>query len=163
MKRNVIAALTIGAFVLQLGDPVAAAAGPGIARAKPLPPGPNCIDSTVRRITTRLTSGDAAKGTETQVPGSGYQIFIRGRLPDKFGGTLEPTIVFYQEAPQNALIARERAGDRVQVCVTGFPEIDPDAGCNPVTDRRGRLLRVYDYARHFAYAGANSEHGCGGA
>jgi hypothetical protein len=130
--------------------------------AKPLPAGPECITTTVLRITTRLTSQDSETGKESQVPGSGSQIFMRGRLPDKYGGWLEPTVVFYQEAAENKLIARERAGDRVQVCAIGFPGTD-DAECNPKTDRRGRELRVYDYARRFAYEGPNSEHMCGGA
>jgi hypothetical protein len=51
----------------------------------------------------------------------------------------------------------------VQVCVTGFPDDDDPAACDPKKDRRGRKLRVDDYARKFAYEGPNSEHLCGGA
>ncbi len=114
------------------------------------------------RITTRLTSEDPETGKEVQDPGSGSQIFMRGRLPDKYGGWVYPTVVFYQEAPENALVARERAGDKVQVCVIAFPDAD-DPECDPKVDRRGRTLRVYDYARRFAYEGPTSEHMCGGA
>jgi hypothetical protein len=129
--------------------------------AKPLPAGKNCIVTTVARITTRLTGSDGS-GKEVQDPGSGSQIFMKGRLPDKYGGYLQPTLVFYQEEAENKLIARERAGDKVQVCVISFPDTS-DPECDPKTDRRGRTLRVYDYAHKFVYEGPNSEHMCGGA
>jgi hypothetical protein len=160
MKKHVLGlAAALAAFTATSALP-SGAAQPG---AKPLPAGPECITTTVLRITTRLTSQDPDTGKETQVPGSGYQIIMRGRLPDKYGGWLEPTVVFYQDAPENKLVARERAGDKVQVCAIGFPDADDLTVCNPKTDRRGRNLRVYDYARRFSYEGPNSEHMCGGA
>jgi hypothetical protein len=160
MNARATALLSSIAFAAASLTGGAALAGP--SSAGPLPSGRNCITTTVARITTRLTSEDSS-GKESQVPGSGYQIVLNGRLPDKYGGYLEPTLVFYQEAAENTLIARERVGDKVQVCVTGFPDADDPAVCNPKTDRRGRELRVYDYARKFAYEGPNSEHMCGGA
>ena len=55
----------------------------------------------------------------------------------------------------------EHPGDRVQVCIVQIPP--PTKYCNPDTDSRGRVYRVWDYARKAQYAGMNSEHDCGGA
>jgi hypothetical protein len=140
-----------------------AAAAPPIGHAaKPLPAGPKCITTTIAKITTRLVSDDPATGKETQVPGSGYDVVMRGKLPDPFLGSIEPQVVFYQDADENKLIAREHVGDKVQACIVSVPSAD-DPECHPKEDGRGRILRIYDYRRHFAYKGPNSEHMCGGA
>jgi hypothetical protein len=140
-----------------------AAAAPPVGHvAKPLPPGPKCITTTIAKITTRLVSDDPVTGKETQVPGSGSDVVMRGKLPDPFLGSIQPQVVFYDEAEENKLIARERVGDKVQACIVSVPSSD-DPDCNPRKDGRGRGVRVYDYRRHFAYEGLNSEHGCGGA
>ena len=68
----------------------------------------------------------------------------------------------------NDVMQAERPGDRVQLCLAGFPlpRVDPSTHrveCNPDSDARGFTFRVYDYRRHAAYIGMNAEHDCGGA
>jgi hypothetical protein len=74
------------------------------------------------------------------------------------GSPLRAGIVSYDSIP---VVVRERAGDLVQLCLASVPKADQY--CNPSKDSRGRMYRVYDYRQQKAYAGANSEHSCGGA
>ncbi len=77
-------------------------------------------------------------------------------------------VVHYDHERGNAIMSRERPGDRVQVCFVAFPTPlhEPSTGaviCNPNVDSRGFEYRVYDYRLHAAYAGPDSQHSCGGA
>jgi hypothetical protein len=80
----------------------------------------------------------------------------------------EATVVHYDGDPSNKAMQGEKPGSRVQVCFIAFPTPthDPKTGqvfCDPNNDPRGMTFRVYDYARHVAFMGPNSQHGCGGA
>ena len=80
----------------------------------------------------------------------------------------ETSVVHYQDERGNSLMQSERPGDKVQVCLTAFPtpSHDPKTGqviCDPNVDPRGLVFRVYDYRRHAAYIGPDSQHSCGGA
>ncbi|MBD5635767.1 MAG: hypothetical protein IAI49_14965 [Candidatus Eremiobacteraeota bacterium] len=135
--------------------------------AGPLPHSHECIHARVKSVSTRLVTIDPKTGRTLPIPGSGSEIVFTGSLPDRYARVLKPTVTLYQGDKANALVARERPGDRVQVCVIRFPRPYATAGgvgaCNPRVDIRGRSLRVYDYRLRFAYVGQNSEHGCGGA
>jgi len=61
----------------------------------------------------------------------------------------------------NPVMMQERVGDHVQVCLVSVPI--PQGRCDPDTDPRGRVYRVYDYRQHAAYVEMNDGHGCGGA
>jgi hypothetical protein len=102
---------------------------------------------------------------------SGVQVVVR--LPStprwlnnqKF---VDARVVHYQDSPGNDLLAHEKTGDRVQVCLVSFPtpRHDPKSGgvlCDPNVDPRGITFRIYDYARKAAYVGPDSQHSCGGA
>jgi hypothetical protein len=71
------------------------------------------------------------------------------------------SVTHYGGSPGNAVMIRERPGDKVQVCFLSRPA--PTAGCNPDEDGRGRVYRVYDYRQRQQYSGMNTEHDCGGA
>ena len=72
-------------------------------------------------------------------------------------------VVHYQDEPEDLIMAKEHAGDKVQVCLVSVPNSQDSPGCDPKTDPRGRVYRVYDYRLHASYSGMNGEHGCGGA
>jgi len=136
--------------------------------ASPLPSSHNCIRAKIISVSTRLVSVNPKTGKETIMPGSGFAAEYSGHLPDPYVGKITPNVVFYQNDPANEIVAMEKAGDLVQACVISFPNaaITPThtlGQCDPVADRRGRILRIYDYKLHYAYIGQNSEHGCGGA
>ncbi len=62
----------------------------------------------------------------------------------------------------------ERRGDRIQVCLLSFPLPRFDKAthqwiCDPDADPRGWMFRVYEYRRHAAFYGPNTQHSCGGA
>ena len=58
-------------------------------------------------------------------------------------------------------IARQKVGDKVQICLLNSPR--PSQYCDPTKDSRGRVFRVYNYRLKAAYTGWNANHGCGGA
>jgi hypothetical protein len=66
-----------------------------------------------------------------------------------------------RSAGQDSVMAKQRVGDKVQVCLINTPEAG--YGCNPNKDPRGRVYRVFNYRLRGAYSGWNSNHGCGGA
>jgi hypothetical protein len=90
--------------------------------------------------------------------------------PRFFNGQAFPTaiVVHYQDERGNALMQSETPGTHVQVCLAGFPtpSSEADTGkpiCDPNSDPRGFIFRVYDYHRHAAFMGPDSQHSCGGA
>ena len=70
-------------------------------------------------------------------------------------------VTHYQGDAGNSIMIAEHPGDRVQVCIVQIPA--PTTHCNPDTDSRGRVYRVWDYKLKAQYSGLNGEHDCGGA
>ena len=66
-----------------------------------------------------------------------------------------------RSAKPDSILARQQVGDRVQVCLIGYPT--KDQYCDPDRDRRGRYYRIYNYRQKAEYSGANANHSCGGA
>jgi hypothetical protein len=66
-----------------------------------------------------------------------------------------------RSAGADSTLAKQKVGDKVQVCLIGSPP--KDQYCNPDKDSRGRFFRVYNYRLKAAYAGTNANHLCGGA
>jgi hypothetical protein len=130
-----------------------------------------CADGLVSAVSPRLTSSTQTGFSPEDFQQSGVSVTIRFSQPWKYLArltTTKETIVHYEGMAGNALMQSERAGDRVQVCLTGFPlpRIDPATKhvlCDPDQDPRGFEFRVYDVRRHAAYIGPNAEHACGGA
>ena len=123
----------------------------------------SCVDTTVLSVTPRLGSpGQTAFSTSDFVQ-SGVIVTFNTRLgvyaPAEPGA--RAAVTHYQDTAGNNVMMREHRGDKVQVCFLGGPA--PTTTCNPDTDGRGRLYRVYDYRERAQYAGQNEEHDCGGA
>ncbi|MBV9276730.1 MAG: hypothetical protein JOZ97_00685 [Candidatus Eremiobacteraeota bacterium] len=129
-----------------------------------------CTKGTVSEVAPRLTSGTGNHWTKADFA-SGVGISFKVPRGYKFINTphnISVGVVHYQNEADNAFMMTEKAGDPVQVCLMSYPTPQYDAKsrrwiCNPDTDARGYIFRVYDYKRHRAYYGPNSEHGCGGA
>jgi hypothetical protein len=129
-----------------------------------------CTKATVSEVAPRLTSGTGNNWTKADFE-SGVDISFKISSGYKFINTphrIHAGVVHYQNEPDNGFMMTEKAGDAVQVCLMSYPTPQYDAKakrwvCNPDTDARGYVFRVYDYKRHRAYYGPNSEHGCGGA
>jgi hypothetical protein len=127
-----------------------------------------CADGTVTDVEPRL---DEPGVTGPARFGSGVATYIRIPTAPKFlnGQPFpEATVVHYDHETANKLMESEQKGDRVQVCLVSFPTPARDLQtgavvCDPNKDPRGMTYRVYDYKRHAAYMGPDSEHGCGGA
>ncbi len=98
-----------------------------------------CSDTRIATIGTRLTEGDG-----TPVPDSGSVIVLNNGIQ----------LVDYV-TPET--VAREKPGDRVQVCLVWVP-----TDCPPGDDR-GKTYRVYDYKQRRSYVMIDSGHMCGGA
>ena len=121
-------------------------------------------------VAPRLTSGSGGSYTRADFA-SGVQVSFKVARRYKFINTPHPigvSVVHYQNEPENALMVSEKPGDPVQVCLMDYPYPQYDAKakrwiCNPDIDARGYDFRVYDYKKHRAYYGSNTEHGCGGA
>jgi hypothetical protein len=131
-----------------------------------------CANATVTEVTPRLRSSmTQTVFTPQDYDQSGVQVGFRLSQPWRYLGNLTTSrlyVVHYQGTSGNDIMRSERAGDSVQLCLTGFPlpRIDPTTQrviCNPDKDGRGFEFRVYDYRLHAAYIGPNSEHSCGGA
>jgi hypothetical protein len=124
-----------------------------------------CVDTTVLSVTPRISVSQTS--TKQDFERSGVIVQFNARLgfgslfPEAHAG-----VTHYQGASNDIMMA-EHPGDRVQVCFLGPPDPTWDSHgnltCDPDTDSRGRTYRVYDYRLRGAYAGMNSEHGCGGA
>ena len=129
-----------------------------------------CTKGTVSEVAPRLTSGTGTSWTKADFA-SGVDISFKIPRGYKFINTphsIGASVVHYQNEADNALMMSEKAGDPVQLCLMSYPTPQYDAStkrwvCNPDTDARGYIFRVYDYKRHRAYYGPNTEHGCGGA
>lgn len=120
-----------------------------------------CVDTTVRSVEPRLTSGDPnERYTRQEMIDSGPAVTFNTKIGQP-NGVIWAEVVHYGAQPGNGVMMQERPGDHVRVCFLGAPK--PDAACNPKTDLRGRTFGVYDYRRHASYSGINSEHDCGGA
>jgi hypothetical protein len=122
----------------------------------------SCVDTTVREVTPRLQSSGQTSYTAADFKQSGVDVTFATTLGiQPLFSRGSASVVHYQDASNNNIMAAERAGDRVQVCFLGGPA--PTKYCNPDQDDRGRNYRVYDYRQRKQYWGMNSEHDCGGA
>jgi hypothetical protein len=127
-----------------------------------------CADGTVTDVEPRLEEPGVSGPARFE---SGVATYVKLPTAPKFlNGQPFPTasVVHYDGDPTNKLMESERKGDRVQVCLVSFPTPSRDLQtgavvCDPNADPRGMTYRVYDYKRHAAYMGPDSEHGCGGA
>jgi hypothetical protein len=127
-----------------------------------------CADGVVTAVHSRLEEPNAGGK-----PSFGSGVVVEMALPTApkfFNGYAfrQAVVVHYDHEPSNALMQSETPGTRVQVCLAGFPtpSHDPDTGkviCDPNGDPRGFVFRVYDYRRHAAFMGPDSQHSCGGA
>ena len=120
-----------------------------------------CIDTTVKAVTPRLVSaGQTSSRRKTFA--ERVEVTFNTRLgADPAVPAALAAVTHYQDAAGNSVMMAEHAGDRVQVCVVQIPP--PTQTCNPDTDSRGRVYRVWDYRQSAQYDGMNSEHDCGGA
>lgn len=131
-----------------------------------------CVDGTVSMVGPRLVSSpNQHVFTAEQYRETGVVVMVRLAKPTAFiSGVTRTTagVTHYQGEFDDLFMSQERPGTRVQVCLIAFPtpRYDPQRHaymCNPDADPRGWIFRVYDYARHGAYYGSESEHLCGGA
>jgi len=140
------------------------------ARADDVPdyvPGPwhyraiSCVETTVISVTPRLGEPNQTSFSPADFKASGVAVTFATSLGIQpiFPG--HASIVHYQGDGDNATMAAEHAGDKVQVCFLGGPA--PTSSCDPDKDPRGRQYRVYDYRQKKQYWGFNAEHLCGGA
>ena len=127
-----------------------------------------CADGVVTSVHPRLDE-PAVNGVQTFGSGVGVEIKLP-TAPRFLNGQPFPeaAVVHYDHDIANELMQSEKPGDKVQVCLVSFPTPTHDLQtgkivCDPETDPRGMVYRVYDYKRHGAYMGPDSEHGCGGA
>jgi hypothetical protein len=121
-----------------------------------------CVDTTVKSVTPRLGNAGQTTFTKSDFLQSGVAVTFNTRLgADPVGPPGFAGVVHYQDSAGNATMMAEHRGDRVQVCFLSAPA--PTQFCNPDTDSRGRLYRVWDYRQRAQYNGTNSEHDCGGA
>jgi len=127
-----------------------------------------CADGVVTSVHPRLDESGAAASARF-ASGVGVDIKLP-TVPRFLNGQPFPTadVVRYEGDRGNKLMESEKPGDKVQVCLVAFPTPtrDPQTGkviCDPNVDARGMVYRVYDYGRHAAYMGPDSQHSCGGA
>lgn len=119
-------------------------------------PSIKCVDTTILEVTPRLENSTMQE--------SGVEVWFASNLGvEKFGTKQTGAGVVHYQGDDNAVMAAEHPGDKVQVCLVGVPNSTDDPGCDPKTDPRGRVYRVYDYKQKASYSGINGEHGCGGA
>ena len=122
----------------------------------------SCVDATVKAVTPRLVSAGQTSYSKNDFLQSGVEVAFNTRLgadpavPSALAG-----VTHYQGDAGNSVMMAEHPGDRVQVCIVQIPA--PTQTCNPDTDSRGRVYRVWDYQQKAQYWGLNSEHDCGGA
>jgi hypothetical protein len=130
-----------------------------------------CVDGFVATVTPRLANAGQKVFTAADYEQSGVEVTFKIPPYFHFGSTTDirqAAVVHYQNEPENALMRAERPGDKVQICLKGFPTPTYSADdhrfiCDPDKDPRGFTFRVYDYGRKAAYYGLSSEHACGGA
>lgn len=157
--RAAVAALIVTWFPMQIAAATNGStdypAGPWHYKSIP------CVDTTVVTVTPRLTGSN-----QTTFAKADFQSGVVVTFATNLGLAAafpkdRVNITHYQDTAGNALMVSEKPGDRVQVCLLSYPP--PDKYCNPDKDDRGRSYWVWDYKRHAAYDGMNSEHDCGGA
>ncbi len=122
-----------------------------------------CVDTTITRVTPRLSSIGQKSFTLEEFEQSGVSVSYDSTLGSNPAAhrLFNAGIMHYQDEVGNDVMINERPGDRVQLCFLGAPA--PTDQCNPDLDSRGRSFRVYDYRQRADYTGENSEHTCGGA
>ena len=122
----------------------------------------SCVDTTVKTVTPRLVSGGQTSYSKKDFDQSGVEVAFTTRLgADPAVSAAFVGVTHYQGDVGNSVMVAEHPGDRVQVCIVQIPA--PTRTCNPDTDSRGRVYRVWDYRQKAQYSGMNSEHDCGGA
>ena len=122
----------------------------------------SCVDTTVKTVTPRLVSAGQTSYSKKDFDQSGVEVAFNTRLgADPVVPSAIAGVTHYQGDAGNNVMMAEHPGDRVQVCVVQIPA--PTKYCNPDTDWRGRIYRVWDYRQKAQYSGMNSEHDCGGA
>ncbi|HZO93186.1 MAG TPA: hypothetical protein VFB22_05410 [Candidatus Baltobacteraceae bacterium] len=130
-----------------------------------------CVDGVVDDVGPRLANPGQRVFTAADYRASGVEVHVRFvHAVTLLPGIVrrDASVVHYQDDFDNALMQRERRGDRVQACLLSFPTPTYDTRtkqfiCDPDRDPRGWWFRVYDYRRRAAYFGPDSEHSCGGA
>jgi hypothetical protein len=131
------------AFILAAVTALPAGGASAVAAARE-----HCIATTIRSVSTYFEG----------VPDSGWDVIFAGRIYDPYQGRLPARITDRSGTDYGRL----RAGDRVRVCLVDSPA--PERGvCDPRSDPRGRIYRVYDERLRVTYVAPNGEHGCGGA
>ena len=137
VRYPIAALITAGLFI------------PCLVRADDRPDRPwRCEESTITKV------GNYFEGN----PSSGVYAVFRSKLGvEQFPDTSASVVVRYLDP----VMAKQKVGDKVQVCLVNFP--DPDRSCKPDKDPRGRIYRVYNYRLKAAYSGPNGNHLCGGA
>lgn len=93
-------------------------------------------------------------------PDSGSYAVFKSRLGVTQFKDVTVAVVDRSASP-NSVLAKQQVGDRVQVCLIGYPT--KDQFCNPDRDSRGRYYRIYNYRQKAEYSGTNGNHLCGGA
>ncbi len=119
----------------------------------------HCVETTVKWVGYRLY--DYKTHEPSRDSGSAVTFSTRLGLEGSQGPNAPSVRAGVTKYGTDPIIAAERAGDKVQVCLLSIPE--PSRWCNPDRDSRGRKYRVYDYRQKAAYVGENGEHYCGGA
>jgi hypothetical protein len=120
-----------------------------------------CVDTTVKSVQPRLTAEGQTTFTAQDFE-NGVEVVYDTRLgSDPAHPDMLASVTLYGGVPGTEVMMKERAGDRVQVCFISRPA--PTVDCNPDSDVRGRVFRVYDFKQQAQYYGQNTEHGCGGA
>jgi len=120
-----------------------------------------CVNTTVKSVQPRLTAEGQTSFTAQDFE-SGVEVVYDTHLgSDPAHPEMLASVTLYGGLPGTEIMMKERAGDRVQVCFISRPA--PTVDCNPDSDVRGRVFRVYDFKQQAQYYGQNTEHGCGGA
>lgn len=109
-----------------------------------------CEDSVVTKVGTYFEND----------PSSGFYAVFQSKVgveqfSDAFAAVVDRT------AQPTSVLAKQKVGDKVQVCLIASPT--KNQYCNPDKDPRGRFFRVYNYRLKAAYSGTNANHLCGGA
>jgi hypothetical protein len=121
-----------------------------------------CVDTSIQGVFPRIGDSRQRHFTPHDFEQSGIVVIYNSTLgTNPTVRNLKASITHYQGTAGNDVMINERPGDTVQLCFLGAPA--PTEACNPDTDSRGRLYRVYDYRQNAEYEGENAQHTCGGA
>ena len=147
MKLRRLRRTTSLAVVLLLAQTVTALADDPL-ESNPQPY--RCEESVITKVGTYFEND----------PTSGFFAIFQSKLgvesfPDAHAAVVD------RSASSSSVLAKQKVGDKIQVCLIGSPP--KDQYCNPDKDSRGRFFRVYNYRLKAAYAGTNANHLCGGA